>query len=252
MFDPDNPNVESLGYKRRRPTKLKKSRRGTSKQKACQHLSFSGGAAEGGDEADDSDSAVAEPVLTNKTLNKDINKNAQIFGNKSTKNVLSLSVDTPETAEIEAKQGKIGSKHVFPVWETRSSDTCKCVNGEVHQVSSSEDNAQKSSIKSGHMCQKCSQVMLNNKRGCANNNNSNAATEANGAVDGPAAAVGNGPGCSDVVSKDGLALPLQDSSKQIAVIVNLLALVGEILMSAFLLALHGVLSCGASGDLQLV
>ncbi|CAG5131778.1 unnamed protein product [Candidula unifasciata] len=180
MFDPDNPNVEALNYKRRRPTKLKKSRRSTSKQKACQQISFSAGAAEEEDEAGDSDTAAAEPALTNKTLNKDVNKNAQIFGNKSTKNVLTLSVDTPEAAEMEARQGKIGSKHVFPVWETGSSDTCKCGKVDPNQTSSSEDNGRKSSAKTDHVCQKCSQVMLNNKRGCANNNNSNNATETNG------------------------------------------------------------------------
>ncbi|CAL1547889.1 unnamed protein product [Lymnaea stagnalis] len=233
----EEDSVESIRYSRR-STKIKRSKRKKLSKKAGHALRATSNGVDGDDAEAETHEAVTQTASKAKDLytksKKKNNERVQMFGNQSIKNVLTLSVDTPEAAEMEAKQGKFGSKHVFPIWESHYNEMCKCVNVDINDASPvpQEDN-RKPSMSSDRLCKRCSQLLLNNKRGVANNNNSNGSgsTESNGGVDGassvntnsnPAGGGVGAPGDPNLLSNDPFQILAQQT--QIAAIANLLVL----------------------------
>lgn len=223
VYDPEDTGVEALRYSRRRPTKLKRSKRKkSSKKNGCHQVTFSPVVEEvnpGNSEGSPDFTSADSGGKFGKKRNKDINEHVQMFGNKGVRGVLTMAVDTSEVAAMEAKQGRFGTKHVFPVWEVHYNETCKCVNTDSDELSD-EDEWRKSSTR---LCSRCSHVIVNSKRRIANNNNSSSSSVA---VETSSTVTGNDS--SSAGGKCENELSLQESAKEyhLAAIANLLALVG--------------------------
>ncbi|KAH9513795.1 hypothetical protein Btru_031422 [Bulinus truncatus] len=243
--EPEEDSVESLRYSRR-STKIKRSKRkklSKTKSGGSEKQAENGPEQSPPEEANGAPSSEPPKDRCNNKKKKKNNERALMFGNQqSIKNVLTLAVDTPEAAEIEAKQGKFGSKHVFPIWESHYSETCKCVNaGANEDPAAAQDSSappHKPSPSSDRRCKRCSQLLVNNRRGVASNNNnssnSNAASaarpsEPNGSVgmglEVDAAPAGGGPSPADPNSLTSDPLQTLCQQTQIAAIANLLVLV---------------------------
>lgn len=231
----EEDSVESLRYSRR-STKIKRSKRKKlSKTKSGGSEVDHAPEENGGDVVPHEDTppepskkAKEKNAKRKKTKNGERN---QIFSSsqQSIKNVLTLSVDTPEAAEIEAKQGKFGSKHVFPIWESHYNETCKCDNAAEANGTGPEDDSRKPRMSSDQLCKRCSQLLLHNKKGVSNNNISGGASDPparNVAVETPGTAGGGQPAPADPSSLTSDPFQSMTQQTQIAAIANLLVLVG--------------------------
>ncbi|KAK0040221.1 inositol-trisphosphate 3-kinase B [Biomphalaria pfeifferi] len=229
----EEDSVESLRYSRR-STKIKRSKRKKlSKTKSGGSEVDHAPEENGGDVVPHEDTppepskkAKEKNAKRKKTKNGERN---QIFSSsqQSIKNVLTLSVDTPEAAEIEAKQGKFGSKHVFPIWESHYNETCKCDNATEANGTGPEDDSRKPRMSSDQLCKRCSQLILHNKKGVSNNNISGGATDPltrNVAVETPGTAGGGQPAPTDPSSLTSDPFQSMTQQTQIAAIANLLVL----------------------------
>uniref|UniRef100_A0A2C9L6S0 Kinase n=1 Tax=Biomphalaria glabrata TaxID=6526 RepID=A0A2C9L6S0_BIOGL len=229
----EEDSVESLRYSRR-STKIKRSKRKKlSKTKSGGSEVDHAPEENGGDVVPHEDTppepskkAKEKNAKRKKTKNGERN---QIFSSsqQSIKNVLTLSVDTPEAAEIEAKQGKFGSKHVFPIWESHYNETCKCDNAAEANGTGPEDDSRKPRMSSDQLCKRCSQLLLHNKRGVSNNNISGGASDPparNVAVETPGTAGGGQPAPADPSSLTSDPFQSMTQQTQIAAIANLLVL----------------------------
>lgn len=233
----EDNSVESIRYSRR-STKIKPSKRKKlSKTKSGGHETKHNGSEDNMPDQEEIPNSVTEEGASKKSKDSrkklkkknNTNERSQMFGNQSIKNVLTLSVDTPEAADMEAKQGKFGSKHVFPIWESHFNETCKCVNKDPSDNSTPPSDRRKSSLNSDHLCKRCSQLVLNNKRTVTNNNNS---SDSPGTIAGPVSPDGATANSVDNVPSDPNSLksdPFQTLAQQtqIAAIANLLVLVRE-------------------------
>ncbi|KAK6960814.1 inositol-trisphosphate 3-kinase B [Biomphalaria glabrata] len=229
----EEDSVESLRYSRR-STKIKRSKRKKLSKTKSGGSEVDHAPEENGGDVVPHEDTPPEPSKKAKDKNAKRKKTKngernQIFSSsqQSIKNVLTLSVDTPEAAEIEAKQGKFGSKHVFPIWESHYNETCKCDNAAEANGTGPEDDSRKPRMSSDQLCKRCSQLLLHNKKGVSNNNISGGATDPparNVAVETPGTAGAGQPAPADPSSLTSDPFQSMTQQTQIAAIANLLVL----------------------------